>query len=137
MQHIIEIRDFLYIHIKEKSGEQYVMMQLKISMMLTFLMYYMTLVSLIAILQYKSNIPVPPILKGNIIVDFIGGLIMFTPYYFFIRFILRKISVVPIKENLSLVENNRIRSKVFTIVSIGFILMFLVPWAADRLLPFF
>ncbi|MGV3588624.1 MAG: hypothetical protein ACO1OF_16585 [Adhaeribacter sp.] len=99
--------------------------------------YYISVLTLLAILDNKAGtpIPTPKILKENILAQLAFGLLLILPYNIFMNFILEKISSVPLDEDMPPEKFKSLMRKSVLLFLIGIFLMVLTPWSLDMLLP--
>jgi hypothetical protein len=106
-------------------------------LMLVFSSYYVALLLIIAVLQYKAGIVVSPFIKENIFIQLIVGIFIFAPYYYTFQFLFRKMAKYPMDKHMSSEKYKGLRKKAWGISMFGITLIVLVPWGLDRLLPAF
>ena len=69
--------------------------------MLILGVYYVILLTILAVLQFKAGIRAPELFRQNIFAVLLGGFIMFSPYYFIIKSILKKLSTIPMQKDVT------------------------------------
>jgi len=137
LKHLVNLRDCCYIWAVKQYGEVVGEAEYKIKFKGIFAGYYMSVLTLVAILEKKEKTPIstPTILKENVLALLIFGLLLFLPYNIFMNFILKKISSVPIDKSMPPDKFKSILSEAILLFIIGMILMVLIPWSIDMLLP--
>ncbi|QHT66797.1 hypothetical protein GXP67_09070 [Rhodocytophaga rosea] len=101
IKHLVDLRDFCYVMLKKRWGEAYAEQGYAFRFIVFHCGYYIAFWTLIAILQYKAGIPVSPIVKDNFIIKVLCGFLAFLPYYFLMKYLLRRIESIPIDKNMS------------------------------------
>ena len=134
MQTIINTRDFLYLVLLEKHGEVYAGKQYKLLLRLALLPYYVSLFSVIGILQYKFGIP-PFFQKSNIAGELINGLILFAPYIVIMKQIEKKMEHLPLPNKYGDEKKSHLKKTAYKTIIIGFLLLFLLPPVVDYIIP--
>lgn len=137
MKQLIDLRDFCFVWLMKQRGEVYAEQGYKFQLKVLCSGYYIALFTLIAILQYKAAIPVPLIMKGNILAQLIFGLVMLIPYNLFFNHIFGKLSTIPIDKNMGPKKFRLLIRKAILTFLLSIALCALVPWSLDRLLPSF
>ncbi len=135
LKHLVDLRDFCYVMLKKRWGESYAEQGYKFRFMILHCGYYVALWTLIGILQYKAGIPPPPIVTDNFITGNIIAFLAFLPYYFLMKYLLRRIASIPIDKNMSPSKYKLLMRKSILTLAISFALCVLIPWSLDRLLP--
>ena len=137
LKHLVDLRDFCYVWAMRQYGKVGGESEYKVKFKGILAGYYMSVLTLMAILEKKAGttIPTPKILKENIFAQAVFGLLLFLPYNTFMNFILRKLSSVPIDENMTPEKFKSLMRKSIFLFLIGMVLMVLIPWSIDILLP--
>ncbi len=137
LKHLVDMRDLCYAMLKKQWGESYAQQGYAFRVMVLHGGYYVALWTIIAILQYKAGIPVSPIVEDNFIIRLICGILAFLPYYFLMKYLLRRIERIPIDKDMSASKYKLLMRRAILTLVISFALFALIPWSLDRLLPFF
>jgi hypothetical protein len=134
---LVDLRDFCYVWAMRQYGEIGAEQEYKSKLKGVCVMYYLALLALLAILNYKAGnlIPTPKTLEENVFAQIIFGLLLLIPYFFFIDTILKRISSIPIEKNMPPEKFKSHMRKFILFFIIGLALMVLIPWSIDRLLP--
>ena len=136
LKQIIDCRDYFHITLRTRYNEEIARHDVPNLMLILFGLYHMSLIIFIAMMQYKSRIPVPPYLKNNLIVAILGGAIILSPLYFLNNLIMNKLNNTPIVENMSSQKQRTIGFKVFVMYASGVALPLLIGWSMQRFVPF-
>ena len=137
LKHLVDLRNFCYVWAMRQYGEVVGEAEYKVKFKGILAGYYISVLTLLAILDYKAGnpIPTPKILKENIFAQAVFGLLLFLPYNTFMNLILRKLSSVPIDKNMPSEKFKSLMRKSILLFLIGMVLMVLIPWSIDMLLP--
>ena len=136
MKQLIECRDYFYIRLKNAYNDDIAKKDVKNLMMILFSLYYLAFIIFVAMLQYKSRIPVPSYLKNNFIVAIVGGAILLSPLYYITQAIMKRLDVVPVDRNMTVQRQRMLGYKVILIYAFGFLLSFVVGWTMQIFFPF-
>ena len=134
MKTIVNTRDFLYLVLLERRGEVYANSQHKFLLRVILSPYYISLIAVIGILQYKFGIP-PFFQKSNIIGELIDGLILFTPYIVIMKQIEKKMEHLPLPNKYGDEKKSHLKKTAYKTIIIGFLLLFLLPPVVDYIIP--
>lgn len=126
----IEIRNFIFVWLKRNHGEDYANKEYEFRMGVFWTLYYIVFVVIITLII--SNL-MPPlnlsvktsfILKKNFFVKLFGGMIIFLPYYLWLKYYLFEfLRTIPINEIYSDAEYKRSGWKTFFTFVVGFLLI--------------
>ncbi|QHT66801.1 hypothetical protein GXP67_09090 [Rhodocytophaga rosea] len=134
---LINVRDYCYIILMTRNGKEYAEKEYEFLVMVILGLYYSTLLALLAVFHFKVGLPIPSFLIESFFGKVLVGLIMFSPYYLIIKLILKKLAPIPINMDIAPEKLKKARLTLFFIFMIGIVLIVLVPWSLDRLLPSF
>ncbi|KAA5545640.1 hypothetical protein [Adhaeribacter rhizoryzae] len=137
LKQLVDFRDFCYVWAVKQQGESYAEFRGKMKLKAMYGTYYLALLMLISVLNYKAGnpIPIPRILEENVFAQLIAGLFLLVPFNFFMNFLLKKISSLPIDKDMSPERYRMLRPKVIVFFILGMTLAIVFPFLLDGLLP--
>lgn len=135
LKKLADLRDFCFVSTMKFRGEEFAEREYKFQLEILCGGYYVAFSAFIGILLYKFGIPVPLILKGNIMVQLIVGLVWIIPYHFLFKYLFLKMSKFPIDKDMEPPKFKALMRKVILLYLLSIALMVLIPWSLDRLLP--
>lgn len=96
--------------------------------------YYAVFLSIIAIIQWQLRIPISATFKHNFFAIMVTAVLMHMPFYFFVRWLLKQLSDIPLQREINRNKLVSWRGKAFLLYGLGLALMCLVPWGLTKLL---
>ncbi|RYE19822.1 MAG: hypothetical protein EOP45_12030 [Sphingobacteriaceae bacterium] len=131
---LISFRDYCYQELLVQKDREHAEESYQFLFGAALYGYYAVFLSIIAIIQWQLRILIPAIFKHNFLVIIITAVLMHMPFYFFIRWLLKQLSAIPLQREISRDRLVSWRGKAFLLYGLGLALMCLVPWGLTELL---
>src|SRR5690606_8600730 len=123
-----------YILLVTKNGQEYAEKEHEFLFMLISGVYYVVLLTILAVLQFKVGIRVPEFFRQNVFAVLLGSLLMFSPYYFIARSILKKLPPIPKKIHVTPEKFDKAKRTLLGVFMLGALLVVLLPWTLSLIL---
>lgn len=135
LKQLVDFRDFCYVRLEKNEGEQLAKWWYKIQLMGFFVPYYISFMFLSAFIMNRTGIVPAFIYSENPFMPLVTIPLIFGPYILFSLYLFRRMAIYPINKQIPAQKYKRLGKKLYIHLLIGGVLVFLLPWSLNKLIP--